>query len=300
MTNDFKGAGVALITPFRDYGTIDFTAFERIIEHVVSKGINYIVALGTTGESVTLSKDEKLAILDFVVETVNKRVPIVAGIGGNNTQEVINTIKSTTFDGIDAILSVSPYYNKPQQKGIYNHYKAIAGASPVPIILYNVPGRTSSNISAETTIALAHDFGNIIGIKEASGDLIQIMHIMKHKPPSFLVISGDDQLTFPLCTLGASGVISVIANAFPAEFTEMVSLAKKGKLKKSRSIHYGLLPIMNALFEDGSPAGIKAALEIMGLCSSTLRLPLVSVNQQTYKKLENLINQFQLIPETVK
>jgi 4-hydroxy-tetrahydrodipicolinate synthase len=300
MTNNFKGTGVALITPFHDYGTIDFSAFERIIEHVVSKGINYIVALGTTGESVTLSKDEKLAILDFVIETVNKRVPIVAGVGGNNTQEVINTIKSTSFEGIDAILSVCPYYNKPQQQGIYNHYKAIAGASPVPVILYNVPGRTSSNISAETTLALASDFGNIIGIKEASGNLVQIMEIMKNKPRSFLVISGDDQLTFPLCTLGASGVISVVANAFPAEFTEMVSLAKKGKLKKSRTIHYGLLEIMNALFEDGSPAGIKAALEIMGLCSSTLRLPLVQVSPKTYTKLEKLIHEFRPILQTAK
>jgi len=299
MTTDFKGTGVAIITPFHDYGTIDFTAFEKIIEHVISNGINYIVVLGTTGESVTFSKDEKSAILDFVVDTVNKRIPVVAGIGGNNTQEVINTIKSTTFDGIDAILSVSPYYNKPQQKGIYNHYKAIAGASPVPVILYNVPGRTSSNISPETTLALANDFRNIIGIKEASGNLVQIMRIIDERPNSFLVISGDDQLTFPLCTLGADGVISVVANAFPAEFTEMVTLAKKGKLIKSRAIHYGLLEIMDALFEDGSPAGIKAALEIMGLCTNILRLPLVPVGQETYSRLEILIRQFQLNPEKV-
>jgi 4-hydroxy-tetrahydrodipicolinate synthase len=231
---------------------------------------------------VTLSRDEKVAVLDFVVETVGRRVPVVAGIGGNNTQEVINTIKSTSFEGIHAILSVCPYYNKPQQKGIYGHFKAIAGVSPVPVILYNVPGRTSVNISAETTIKLARDFSNIIGIKEASGNMAQVMEILRDRPADFLVISGDDALTFPFLAMGADGVISVVANAFPRQFSEMVSLTLKGKVNKGRALHFELLKLTNALFMDGSPSGIKAALEILGLCKSNVRLPLVKVNKTVH------------------
>jgi 4-hydroxy-tetrahydrodipicolinate synthase len=249
---------------------------------VISGGVNYIVALGTTGESVTLSRDEKVAVLEFVVETVNKRIPVVAGLGGNNTQEVINTIKATSFDGIDAILSVCPYYNKPQQKGLYNHYKAIAAACPVPVILYNVPGRTSINMSVETTLKLAEDFKNIIGIKEASGNLLQCMDIIKDRPQGFLVISGDDALTLPMIALGADGVISVVANAFPKEFTEMVSLCLRGKFSKARSYHFSLLKFTNALFMDGNPSGIKAAMEIIGLCKSNVRLPLVKTNKNVH------------------
>jgi len=282
MSDRFKGTGVAIITPFHDSGNIDFGSFEKIIEHIVAGGVDYVVALGTTGESVTLSRDEKVAVLEFVVEIVNKRIPVVAGLGGNNTQEVINTIKATSFDGIDAILSVCPYYNKPQQKGLYNHYKAIAGACPVPVILYNVPGRTSVNISAETTLKLACDFSNIIGIKEASGNLLQCMDIIKDKPQGFLVISGDDALTLPILALGADGVISVVANAFPQQFAEMVNLCLKGKYAKARSLHFDLLRFTNALFSDGNPSGIKAAMEIIGLCKSNVRLPLVKVSKNVH------------------
>jgi 4-hydroxy-tetrahydrodipicolinate synthase len=282
MAEKFKGTGVAVITPFHDSGNIDFGSFEKILEHLIAGNVNYIVALGTTGESVALSRDEKTAVLEFVVEIVARRVPVVAGIGGNSTQEVINTIKSTSFDGIDAILSVCPYYNKPQQKGIYSHFKAIAGACPVPVILYNVPGRTSVNMTAETTIRLARDFGNIIGIKEASGNFVQIMEILRDRPQDFLVISGDDALTQPLIALGADGVISVTANAFPARFSEMVSLGLKGKCIKSRTIHFELLKFMNALFMDGSPSGIKAAMEIMDLCKSNVRLPLVKISKNAH------------------
>ena len=279
MSELFKGTGVAIITPFHDSGNIDFGSFEKIIEHIISGGVNYIVALGTTGESVTLSRDEKVAVLEFVVEIVNKRIPVMAGLGGNNTQEVINTIKATSFENIDAILSVCPYYNKPQQKGLYSHYKAIAGACPVPVILYNVPGRTSINISAETTLKLAADFNNIIGIKEASGNLLQCMDIIKGKPQDFLVISGDDALTLPLMALGADGVISVVANAFPLQFSEMVNLCLKGKFVKARALHFDLLEFTNALFIDGNPSGIKAAMEMLGLCKSNVRLPLTKVNK---------------------
>jgi 4-hydroxy-tetrahydrodipicolinate synthase len=299
MAEKFKGTGVAVITPFHDSGNIDFGSFEKILEHLIAGNVSYIVALGTTGESAALSRDEKTAVLEFVVETVARRVPVVAGIGGNSTQDVINTIKSTSFDGIDAILSVCPYYNKPQQKGIYSHFKAIAGACPVPVILYNVPGRTSVNMTAETTIRLARDFSNIIGIKEASGNFIQIMEIMKDRPQDFLVISGDDALTQPLIALGADGVISVTANAFPARFSEMVNLGLKGKCIKARTIHFELLKFMNALFMDGSPSGIKAAMEIMDLCKSNVRLPLVKISKIVHaaiaEQVENLLKSQQEI-----
>lgn len=293
MPDRFKGTGVAIITPFHDSGHVDFGAFEKIIEHVISNGVNYIVGLGTTGESATLSKDERVAIQHFIVDIVSGRVPVVIGIGGNNTQEIINTIKAGSFEGIDAILSVCPYYNKPQQRGLYNHYKAIAGASPAPVILYNVPGRTSVNLSAETTLKLAHDFRNIIGIKEASGNLMQIMELIKGKPEDFLVISGDDALTLPLISLGADGVISVVANAFPKEMTEMVALAIKGKTMKARNLHYDLLEFTNLLFADGNPSGIKAAMEILGLCEGFVRLPLVKVSKAVQSSMADAIASYQ-------
>ena len=289
MSELLKGTGVAIITPFHDSGNIDFGSFEKIIEHIIGGGVNYIVALGTTGESVTLSWDEKVAVLEFVLEIVNKRVPVVAGLGGNNTQEVINSLKATSFDGIEAVLSVCPSYNKPQQKGLYSHYKAIAGACPVPVILYNVPGRTSVNISAETTLKLANDFSNIIGIKEASGNMLQCMEIIRDKPENFLVISGDDALTLPLMALGADGVISVVANAFPRQFSEMVNLCLKGKYAKARSLHFDLLKFTNALFMDGNPSGVKAAMEVIGLCKSNVRLPLVKVNKNVHSVIAEQI-----------
>jgi 4-hydroxy-tetrahydrodipicolinate synthase len=292
MYNKLKGTGVEIVTPFHKYGTIDFTSLEKIIEHVIKNNINYIVALGTTGESVSLSKDERNAVINFVIETINKRVPVVIGIGCNNTHEVINLIKAQSFDGIDAILSVAPYYNKPQQRGIYQHYKSVAGACPVPVLLYNAPGLTSCNISAEITLKLAHDISNIIGIKEASGDLKQIMQIIKNKPDEFLVISGDDLLTLPIIALGGDGVISVVANAFPKEFSDLVTFCMNGTNSKAYEIHYQLIDIIDVLFSDGNPSGIKAALEILGLCSNNLRLPLVKVNKSVYHNLSNLIQEF--------
>jgi 4-hydroxy-tetrahydrodipicolinate synthase len=292
MHEQFRGTGVAVVTPFRNSGNIDFSAFEKLLEHIIGNGINYIVTLGTTGESATLSRDEKVAVIDFVLEVVNHRVPVVVGIGGNNTQEVINTIKATSFDRISGILSVSPYYNKPQQLGIYNHYKAIAGACPVPVIMYNVPGRTSSNIAAATTLKLAHEIKNIVGVKEASGNLMQCMEIIDRKPKDFLLISGDDALTLPMLALGGDGVISVVANAFPREFSQMVNLGLKSEIRKARSLHYNLLNIINALFQDGNPSGIKAALKIIGVCEDNVRLPLVQVNDETFKGLESLIQSY--------
>jgi 4-hydroxy-tetrahydrodipicolinate synthase len=289
MDNRFKGTGVALVTPFHKQSAIDFGSLEKLVEHTITNGVNYLVVLGTTGESVTLSKEEKCAVIQFVVETTNKRVPIVLGVGGNNTQDVINILRTSTLDGVDAILSVVPYYNKPQQKGIYLHYKNISAASPLPIILYNVPGRTSVNMKAETTLMLANEFSNIIGVKEASGNMEQIMTILEKRPKDFLVISGDDLLTLPLLALGADGVISVVANAFPKEFSEMVQLGLKGDVKKAREIHFRLMEFITVLFADGSPAGIKAALEIKGIIANHLRLPLVKVEKNIYSQLNAII-----------
>ena len=290
MILKLKGTGVAIVTPFHKYGTIDFNSLKKLIEHLITNNVNYLVVMGTTGESVVLSKDEKNALINFVVEEVDKRVPIVLGIGGNYTQLVKDTILSTNLEGIDAILSVSPYYNKPQQKGIYLHYKEIAGASPLPIILYNVPGRTNSNISAETTLEIAKNFDNIIGIKEASGDLNQIMKIIMNKPKGFLVISGDDILTLPIMAIGGDGVISVTANAFPKEYSEMVSLCLRKNIRQALELHYKLFDFTNEIFADGSPSGIKAALEILGICSNNLRLPLVKVNKSIQLKLQEHIS----------
>ena len=292
MDNTFKGTGVALVTPFHKQSTIDFCSLEKLVEHTITNGVNYLVVLGTTAESVTLSKEEKHAVMQFVVEIANKRVPIVLGVGGNNTQEVINQLRTTSLDGVDALLSVVPYYNKPQQKGIYLHYKSISAASPLPIILYNVPGRTSVNMKTETTLMLANEFSNIIGVKEASGNMEQIMAILANRPKDFLVISGDDLLTLPLLALGADGVISVTANAFPKEFSEMVQLGLKGEVKKAREIHFRLMDIITTLFADGSPAGIKAALEIKGIVANHLRLPLVKVEKHIYSQLNALIQGF--------
>jgi len=292
MSELFKGTGVAIVTPFHKHGTIDFGSLGNLIEHLISNNIDYIVVMGTTGESVTLSKDEKNALIQFSIDTINKRVPLVIGIGGNNTQAIIDTIKNTEFDGIDGILSVAPYYNKPQQRGLYLHYKSIASASPVPVILYNVPGRTSVNMTAETTLKLAHEFSNIVAIKEASGNFAQCMEIIRNKPPHFLLISGDDNLTLPMLALGADGVISVVANAFPAEFSEMVRAGLNSDFGRARLIHYQLVPIMEALFADGNPAGIKAALSILGFIQNNLRLPVVKVNQAVFKQIETLIEEY--------
>jgi len=291
--NKFKGTGVAIVTPFKKSGAIDFEAFEKIINHIILGGVDFIVVLGTTGEASTISKPEKKSLIEFSVKAINKRVPLVVGVGGNCTSDVVLAIHGTPLKGVDAILSVCPYYNKPQQEGIYQHFKIIAEASPVPVIIYTVPGRTSSNIAAATTLRLANDCKNIVGIKEASGNFDQIYQVIKNRPKDFLVLSGDDGITLPLLSAGAEGVISVTANAFPKLFSDMVRLGLSGNFEDARTIHYNLIDFTNALFSDGSPSGIKAALEIKKLCHSFTRLPLVSVNQDVYQLIHQLINKLE-------
>ena len=287
----FSGTGVALVTPFRKE-TVDFTKLEALIEHIITSGVDYIVALGTTSEAATMTENERSAVQSFIVETVAGRCPIMLGLGGNNTLNLTDTIARTNFDGISGILSVTPYYNKPNQRGLLQHYRNIAEASPVPVIMYNVPGRTGINLTAETTLTLAHECPNIIGIKEASGNLQQVMEILRQRPDGFRVISGDDALTYPMLTLGADGVISVMANALPKEMSDMVRFALKGDLKKALPLHYRMLPLMNAIFEEGNPTGIKALLEIQGSISNILRLPLVKSSKTLYNKLSTLQNEF--------
>lgn len=289
MKAKFSGTGVALVTPFRKQGTIDFTTLENLIETLIESKVDYIVALGTTSEAATMNERERTALIDNIIEVVDGRKPIVLGMGGNNTLDIVDKIKNMDFTGIDGILSVSPYYNKPQQRGIYLHYKSISEVSPVPIIMYNVPGRTACNVTAETTLQIAADCPNIVATKEASGNISQVMEILRNKPDGFSVISGDDALTLPMMAMGAIGVISVAANAFPKEMSAIVNYALKGDLKKALPLHYKMLPIMNALFEEGNPAGVKAALEIKGLISNNLRLPLVKVSKPLYNKISTLI-----------
>jgi 4-hydroxy-tetrahydrodipicolinate synthase len=288
----FKGTGVAIVTPFNKDGNVDFKSLGKLVNFIIKGGVEYIVVMGTTGESVTLSKEEKHAVVENVIETVDKRVPIVLGLGGNNTQEILNSLKKDSFAHIDALLSVSPYYNKPNQRGIYQHYRAIAEVSPLPVILYNVPGRTASNITADTTLKLAEDFKNIIAIKEASGNLEQCMKIIKYKPKDFLLISGDDALTLPIIASGGEGVISVVANAFPKDFSEMTRQILAGNVKEAQKLHYKLTDIIEQLFADGNPAGIKAVLELMKICSSNVRLPLVKVNKSTQKSLAEMVSMY--------
>ncbi len=287
-----KGTGVAIVTPFLKDGNVDFKSLEKIVNHLIKGKVEYIVAMGTTGESVTLRKDEKAAVTKHIIKVSAGRVPIVLGIGGNNTAEVVHSLDSTDLAGITAILSVCPYYNRPNQEGLYQHFKAVAEASPLPVILYNVPGRTSCNLSDETTLRLAKDFNNIIGIKEASGNMIQIMNIIKNKPKNFLVISGDDQITLPIIACGGDGVISVVANAYPKDFSEMTRQALAGNFVEARKLHYKLISITNLLFADGSPAGVKAALEIMKLCSAYVRLPLVNINKSVQSTLANQMKNY--------
>ncbi len=287
---ELVGTGVAIVTPFHREGSIDFKSFENLINYQIEGGVDYIVFLGTTGESVTLNEDEKNAILHCGLEVVEERVPVVMGIGGNNTRSIINQIKNTDLSDITAILSVSPYYNKPQPKGIYNHYKMIAGESPVPVILYNVPSRTGSNLDAETTLKIAHEVPNILGIKEASGNLAQCAKIIKERPEDFLVISGDDALTLPFMSLGGDGVISVIANALPKEFSQMVNACLENDYVKAREISFKLMSVIEAIYADGSPSGIKALLEIRGLAKNNVRLPLAKANKAVYNLL-NAINE---------
>lgn len=292
MNNPFSGTGVALVTPFRKQETIDFSKLEALIKHIIDNGADYIVALGTTSEAATMTITERHALQDFIVDTVGGRCPIMLGMGGNHTQAVLDTIAATNFDGIQGILSVAPFYNKPNQRGIAQHFKLIAEASPVPVVIYNVPGRTGVNITADTTLQLANECPNVIGIKEASGNIAQAMQILRQKPEHFSLISGDDALTYPLVALGADGVISVMANALPKEMSVMVKYARKGDLKKAMPLHYKMLPLMNAIFDEGNPTGIKALLEIEGRINNVLRLPLVKASKQLYNKLSCLYDEF--------
>lgn len=285
----FKGTGVAIVTPFNDDRSVDYIGLERLIEHLIKGGVDYLVVNGTTGESVTLSRQEKLDVLAFAIKVNKGRLPIVFGIGGNNTQDILDCFHTYDFTGVDAILSVSPFYNKPSQEGIYQHYKAIAAICPLPLILYNVPARTGSHMEAETVLRLAKDCKNVIGVKEASGVIFNSMKIIKNKPEGFLVISGDDILNLPIIASGGDGIISVIANAFPADYSNMVKAALTGDFKKAQQLHYKYFDMVHYMFVDGNPPGIKATLKILGICGDTLRLPLVKVTTTTYTALENLI-----------
>ena len=288
---NLKGMGVALITPFKQDKSVDFPALARLLEYIIQNKADYIVVLGTTAETATLTEDEKKAVKEFVVERVNRRVPLVLGVGGNNTKALTDYLKENDLSAFNAILSVVPYYNKPSQEGIYQHYKAIAEASPIPVILYNVPGRTGVNMTAETTLRLARDFENIIGIKEASGNITQMDDIIKNKPTDFMVISGDDGITFPLITLGAVGVISVIGNAFPKEFSRMVRLALHGQYDQALQIHHKFTELLSLLFVDGNPAGVKCLLNAKGMIENELRLPLVPTRITTYEKIRKVLNE---------
>ncbi len=282
--------GVALITPFHKDKSIDFDSLARLLEYQIHSGIDYLVVLGTTAETATLTPDEQAQVRNFVAERVHGRVPLVLGLGGNNTMAIVEAAKTLDMSAFSAILSVVPYYNKPSQEGIYQHYKAIATASPLPVILYNVPGRTGVNMAPETCLRLAREFENIIGVKEASGNISQMDEIIKNKPADFMVISGDDGITFPLITLGAVGVISVIGNAFPREFSRMVRLALDGDYDKAREIHHRFTELFSLLFVDGNPAGVKCLLNAMGFIENELRLPLVPTRITTYEKIKTVLN----------
>lgn len=292
MERKFAGVGVALVTPFTKDKIVDLVGLDLLVNHVIRGDVNYLVVLGTTGESVTLTKEEKKKVVAQVIKSNNGRLPVVIGIGGNNTQELIDTIKETDFSGIDAILSASPMYNKPTQEGIYQHYKALAKVSPKPIILYNVPGRTASNMAPETTIRLATDFKNIIGIKEASGNLEQAMKIYQGMPSGFYLISGDDALALPFVASGGEGVISVVANALPETFSSAIHLTLNNDAKSAQKDHYKVFDIINMLFEEGNPGGVKAALQILGICGADVRLPLWPISDNLYNRLSKSLTPF--------
>lgn len=282
------GTGVALVTPFKKDFSVDVEALKRIVNFQIDNGINYLVILGTTAETATLNQEEKELVIQTVIEANKGRLPLVLGVGSNNTQQVVEELKSRDFSKFVAILSVSPYYNKPTQEGIYQHFKAIAEASPIPVIVYNVPGRTGSNMLPTTVIRLANDFKNIVAIKEAAGDIVQAMKLIENKPKDFLVISGDDMITLPMVLAGGSGVISVIGEGFPKEFSEMVRLGLERKVDEAYKLHYLLADSIDMIFEQGNPGGIKEVFKSLGLSENTMRLPLVNVNDD----LANRINQF--------
>ena len=280
-----RGMGVALVTPFNEDGSVDYEALIRLVDYQLQNGTDFLCVLGTTAETPTLSKEEKEKVKRMVIERVNGRIPILLGVGSNSTQAVVESVKNDDMTGVDALLVVVPYYNKPSQEGIYQHYKAVAEATELPIVLYNVPGRTGVNMTSETTLRLARDFENIVAIKEASGNITQMDEIIKNKPEGFDVISGDDGITYPLIALGVVGVISVLGNAFPAEFSRMVRLAMQGNYAQAQVIHHRFTEMYSLLFVDGNPAGVKAMLSMMGMMKNTLRLPLVPARETTCDKI---------------
>lgn len=285
--NELKGLGVAMVTPFKKTGEVDTNGLKKLTDHLIAGHADYLVVLGTTGESVTLSKEEKKLVIDTVMAANNGRKPIVLGVGGNNTSEIASQMSRIDPHGISAFLSVTPYYNKPTQNGLFEHYKSLSESSKLPILLYNVPGRTGVNLLPDTVSKIAFDCRNIIGIKEASGNVEQVMTVVQQTPKEFLVISGDDALTLPLISAGCDGVISVVGNAFPSEFSEMVKLALDGEFEKARSIHYRLFDIIKLLFVEGNPAGVKEVLSQLDICGEYLRLPLVTVSDETSEKLRH-------------
>jgi len=289
LINKLTGTGVAIITPFKKNHDVDFDALEKMIDFVIDGGVEYIVTLGTTGETPTLTKKEQREIVDFTAKKIDGRVPLVLGIGGNNTKEVIDHFSDFSLENITAILSSSPNYNKPSQEGIFQHYKAISDASSLPVILYNVPGRTSSNITAETTLRLASQCENIKGIKEASGNMIQCMHILKNMPKDFLFVSGDDHISLPLIACGAKGVISVVANCFPKDFSELIRLSLKNEFGKAAQLHLRLLPAYDLLFAENNPAGVKAFCTELNLIENELRLPLVPLSAPFHQKIKDFV-----------
>jgi 4-hydroxy-tetrahydrodipicolinate synthase len=294
IQSKLRGMGVAFITPFKEDESVDYEAIIRLVDYQLQNGTDFLVILATTAETATLSSEEKTKIQKLIIERVNGQIPIVLGVGGNNTRAVVETLKNDDFTGIDAILSVVPYYNKPSQEGLYQHFKAISNATNLPIILYNVPGRTGVNMTAETTLRLARDFKNIVAIKEASGNITQMDDIIKNKPENFNVLSGDDGITFPLITLGAVGVISVIGNAFPREFSRMTRLALAGDYANALSIHHKFTELFDLLFVDGNPAGVKSMLNAMGMIENKLRLPLVPTRITTFEKIRSVLNELNI------
>lgn len=283
------GTGVALVTPFKEDFSVDVEGLERVVQYQIDHGIDYIVVLGTTAESATLTKSEKQLVIDTVVAANNGKLPLVLGIGGNNTQAVIEEMKYTNLDAFAAILSVSPMYNKPTQEGIYQHFAAIAQSAPKPIILYNVPGRTASNMAPATVIRLANDFEQIVGIKEAAGDIVQAMQLIDGTPNGFLVISGDDMITLPMVLAGGAGVISVIGEGFPQQFSDMVRLGLERKVDEAYKLHYTIAPAIDYIFAEGNPAGIKGVFKKLGLCGDTLRLPLVNISEALQQKIDDFV-----------
>ncbi|MDR0749006.1 MAG: 4-hydroxy-tetrahydrodipicolinate synthase [Tannerellaceae bacterium] len=291
---NLKGMGVALITPFKENESVDYDTLAKLTDYQLQNGTDYLVVLGTTAETPTLTEEEKNKILHLIVTKVRGRIPVVVGVGSNCTRSAVEKLKHADFDGVDAILSVTPYYNKPSQEGLYQHYKAVSEATRLPVVLYNVPGRTGVNMTAETTLRIARDCKNVIAIKEASGNITQMNDIIKNKPANFNVISGDDGITFPLITLGAIGVISVIGNAFPREFSRMVRLALAGDYDSARKIHHSFTELFDLLFVDGNPAGVKSMLNAMGYIENKLRLPLVPTRITTFEKIRNVLRQLSI------